>query len=192
MDKEADCLEEYKHLYAEIGRNSQIAQNVFVANVAVTSGLIGYGLNAGFAPIFLAPFAIIVPSLFFLASQLESTTRIAAYISVFFESSSNELNWEQRRLTLRTAGLPSKRKYTLSLSGLYGFVSIVCVLLCFHYWAYSRFAFLLVVVPVALLVVWGVRVIVRAFSLELAREYIAAWEELATDESHPTESTRRQ
>ena len=53
--------DEDKHLYAEIGPNSQISQNVFVANVAVTSGLIGYGLEAQTAPVFLAPFAIIVP-----------------------------------------------------------------------------------------------------------------------------------
>ena len=85
MSPEQPNLDEHKHLYAEIGRNSHISQNVFVANVAVTSGLIGYGLNTESGPIFLAPFAIIIPSLFFLSSQLESTTRIAAYIVVFLE-----------------------------------------------------------------------------------------------------------
>ena len=83
MSPEQPSLDEHRQLYAEIGRNSQISQNVFLGNVAVTSGLIGYGLDSQSGPIFLAPFAIIIPSLFFLSSQLESTTRIAAYIVVF-------------------------------------------------------------------------------------------------------------
>src|SRR4030042_3520296 len=96
-----NSAEEYKHLYQEIGSNSQISQNVFVANVTVTAALIGYGLNNQTGSIFLAPFAILIPSLFFIASQLDSTTRIAAYILVFLENSSPGSNWETRWLALR-------------------------------------------------------------------------------------------
>lgn len=172
-------MDEYKQLYEEIGRNSQISQNVFVANVAVTAGLIGYGLDAGLGPIFLAPFAIIIPSLFFLASQLESTTRIAAYIYVFIEEGSDDLNWESRWFAIRKRGLlPSRRKYALSLSGLYGLLSVVCVLLALQYWGADIWIFVLVISPIILFVALGVKLIVRAFSLDLSEAYINAWKKI--------------
>ena len=176
VNRAPPSAEEYKTLYGEIGRNSQICQHVFLANVAVTAGLIGYGLDSGIGVVFLAPFAIIIPSLFFLASQLESTTRIAAYILVFFEQTQGEFNWETRWLKLRENRLmPSKRKYTLSLSGLYGLLSVTCLLLAYQYWEHGTGSFLLTAVPIALLVMAGVRLIVRAFSIGLARSYVQSW-----------------
>lgn len=182
MDKLTEILEEYKQLYDEIGRNSQITQSVFVANVGVTAALIGYGLNAGNGTIFLAPFAIIIPSLFFLASQLESTTRIAAYLSVFIEHDSEMLKWESRWLQLRTRGLlPSRRKYTLSLSGLYGLLSLVCILLAFQYWQGNKCWFFAIVTVILLLVAWGILLLVRAFSLQLCEDYIHSWRKLKNE-----------
>ena len=173
-------LEEYKQLYEEIGRNSQISQNVFVANVAVTAGLIGYGLDAESGTIFLSPFAIIIPSLFFLASQLESTTRIGSYIGVFIENHSEKLNWENRWFELRKKELlPSRRKYTLSISGLYGLLSIVCLLLAFQYWNDEIWIYFVVVSPIVVLVSMGVSLLIRAFSLEHCEAYINAWKKLS-------------
>lgn len=171
--------EEYKHLYQEIGRNSQISQNVFVANVTVTAALISYGLNQQAGSIFLAPFAILVPSLFFLASQLESTTRIAAYLVVFFESDSAELQWETRWLALRERGLlPSAAKYTFSLSGLYGLLSAVCLLLALRYWEFAVWWYPAVAVPIVLAVIAGVAAVVAAFSLPRVNAHVAAWRRL--------------
>ncbi|MEE9162025.1 MAG: hypothetical protein V3U35_03550 [Candidatus Neomarinimicrobiota bacterium] len=176
--------DEYRHLNEEIKQNSTISQNVFVANVAVTAGLIGYGLDSGKAAIFLAPFAIIVPSLFFLASQLESTTRIAAYIAVFLEGDNPSLNWETRWFHLRRDGLlPSRRKYTPSLSGLYGLISVVCILLARQYWIEPWWWFLIAVIPIALLVGLGVRSLLRAFAMDFIEEYVNAWENLKSSES---------
>ncbi len=173
-------LEEYRHLYQEIGRNSQISQNVFLGNVAVTAGLIGYGLDSGSGPIFLAPFAIIVPSLFFLASQLESTTRIAAYIVVYFEDRIPALRWETRWLAIRQTPnlLPSKRKYTLSLSGLYGLVSAVCLLLALAHWDHGAWPYLLVASAIVVLLVEGISLIIHAFSLALIEDYVDSWRRL--------------
>ena len=171
--------EEYKHLYQEIGRNSLISQNVFVANVTVTAALIGYGLSQQAGSIFLAPFAILVPSLFFLASQLESTTRIAAYLVVFFESDSTELHWETRWLALRERGLlPTRRKYTFSLSGLYGLLSAVCLLLALRYWEFCVGWYLAVAVPIVVAVIAGVAAVLAAFSLTRVNAHIAAWRQL--------------
>lgn len=70
--------------------------------------MIGYGLSNKEGSIFLAPLIIIIPSLFFLASQLESTIRIATYIQVFFEEGSDELNWETKLFQLKEKGfIPS-------------------------------------------------------------------------------------
>lgn len=178
--------EEYKQLYTEIGRNSQVSQHVFVANVAVTAALIGYGLQASSGPIFLAPFAIIIPSLFFLASQLESTTRIAAYIFVFLEPASPNLNWETRWFSMRKQGLlPSPRKYTFSLSSLYGMVSAVCLALAFFHWQQQLIKwFYVAAVPIAILLILGIATLVRAFSLSLCEAYVSAWRKLMSQSAN--------
>jgi NhaP-type Na+/H+ or K+/H+ antiporter len=183
-------MEEYRHLYQEIGRNSQISQNVFLGNVAVTAGLIGYGLESSSGPIFLAPFAIIVPSLFFLASQLESTTRIAAYIVVYFEDQIAALQWESRWLAIRQIPnlLPSKRKYTLSVSGLYGMVSAVCLLLALAHWDHAAWSYLLVASPIVVLVVQGVSLIIHAFSLNLVEEYVTSWRGLREQQADASDA----
>lgn len=171
--------EEYKNLYQEIGRNSQITQNVFVANVTVTAALIGFGLSAKAGSIFLAPFAILIPSLFFIASQLDSTTRIAAYILVFLEDGSLGSNWETRWLSLREGRLlPTRRKYTLSLSGLYGLLSAACLLLAFRYWEYDLRWYVATVLPIVVGVGAGVRAVAAAFALTHVKAYIAAWRRL--------------
>lgn len=179
-----DIIAEYNQLYAEIGRNSQITQYVFIANVTVIGILIGYGLNTKLGSIFLSPFAIIIPSLFFISSQLESTTRIASYIKVFLESDLEILNWETRWMKLRTQGLaPHRRKYTLSVSGLYGMLSISCVLLAFMYWEHGFWIFVAVAIPIAALVYLGISSLVRAFSTKFCERYEKSWEKLK--ESYP-------
>lgn len=177
--------EEYKNLYQEIGRNSQISQNVFVANVAVTATLIGFGLTQKIGAIFFAPFAILVPSLFFVASQLESTTRIAAYLVVFFENNSTELHWETRWLALREKDLlPAKRKYTLAVSSLYGLLGAACLILAFYYRQFSIEWYLAIATPIILAVIAGVMAVVSSFSLSRVHAYIAAWEQLKEQSVH--------
>lgn len=179
-------IEEYRHLYQEIGRNAQVSQNVFVANFTVTAALIGYGLSEPTGPIFLAPFAILVPSLFFLASQLESTTRIAAYLLVFFESDSKEFRWETRWLKLRKRGLlPAQRMYTLSLSGLYGLLSIVCLLLALRWWEFSICLYLAAAIPIVLTVGAGVVALRATFSITRVDAHIAAWQTLRDEGQNP-------
>lgn len=168
--------EEYETLRAEVDRNSQITATVFLANITVTAALIGYGLSSKLGPIFLSPFAIIIPSLFFISSQLESTTRIAAYILVFFEADSKELNWETRWLEIRQKGLlPHKRKYTFSLSGLYGALSVGCIMLAGFFWPMDWWMYGTAVVLIALLVLFGILSLSRAFSLQFCKQYVEAW-----------------
>jgi fatty acid desaturase len=171
--------EEYKTLRAEIDRNSQITATVFLAAITATSALIGYGISSKLGPIFLSPFAIIIPSLFFISSQLESTTRIAAYIMVFFEADSEGLNWETRWLKIRQKGLlPHRRKYTFSLSGLYGALSAGCIMLAGFYWNMDWWMYGIAVGLIALLVLFGILSLNRAFSLKFCKQYVEAWTKL--------------
>ncbi|MFC1943639.1 hypothetical protein ACFLWO_03565 [Chloroflexota bacterium] len=179
MKLEGHQVEEYKTLRAEIDRNSQLTATVFLATVTVTSALIGYGLSSKLGPIFLSPFAIIIPSLFFISSQLESTTRIAAYIMVFFEADSEELNWEARWLKIRQDGLlPHKRKYTFSVSGLYGALSTGCIMLAGFYWNIDWWIYGIAVALIALLVYFGIFSLRHAFSLQFCEQYVDAWTKL--------------
>ena len=173
---------EYSALRTEVDSNSQIVMTVFLANVTVTAGLIGYGLSSGYGLIFLSPFVIIIPSLFFITSQLTSTVRIAAYIKVFLEDEHDELNWEGRWLELRRKGLiPNKRKYTLAVSHLYGGLSVICIMLTYLYWDVNWLLFGIVVLPIVILVMFGVHFLVYAFSIEFSEKYVDAWGKLKRD-----------
>jgi hypothetical protein len=177
------AADEYKQLRDEIGRNSQVTQNVFVASATVTAALIGYGLNSVLGTVFMAPFAILIPSVFFLTSQLESTTRIAAYIVVFLEAESVDLKWETRWLRLRELGLlPRRRKYTLALSGLYGLLGLVCLYLAHRYWPYSLKWYVITATPIGILYAWGISTLATAFSLRLVQVHVEAWQRLRSSE----------
>ena len=176
--------EEYRTLRGEIDRNSQITTTVFMATVTVTSALIGYGLSSEIGPIFLSPFAIIIPSLFFITSQLESTTRIGTYIMVFLEPVSEGLDWETRWFEIRQKNmLPHIRKYTFSLSGLYGTISIGCVILAVLYWDMEWWIFGAIIAPLTIMVSFGVFYLRRAFTFKFCRSYMDAWTKLKQHEN---------
>ena len=88
---------------------------------------------------------------------------------------------------MRQSGrLPTRRKYTLSLSGLYGLASLVCVLLFWQYWSGSATHFLVIVLPITVAVAMGIATLLRAFSLELGHEYVEAWEAVAESDEGDT------
>ncbi|NOZ82451.1 MAG: hypothetical protein GXN98_01330 [Euryarchaeota archaeon] len=171
---------EYESLRAEINQNSQITSTVFIASITVTASLLGYGLNAGSGLVLLSPLAILIPSIFFITSQLESTTRIAAYIAVFLEEGKG---WESRWFELRRRGmLPRRRTYTISLAALYAGAGLLCVLLAFMYWEYGLLLFALAALPPLLLLYLGLRAMLESFSMEMCRAYMRAWESLRSHE----------
>ncbi|MBI9065534.1 MAG: hypothetical protein JEZ14_26345 [Marinilabiliaceae bacterium] len=164
---------EYENLYAEIARNSQITAKVFLANVSVTAILIGYGLNTENPYVFLSPFAIILPSLFFVASQLESTTRIASYIRVFLETEETGIRWERRWFKMiKENKLPSYRKYVLAISHLYGLMGFACLFMFLLKWRSIFFnsntlccklvEIGIVVLPILSILIYGVFLVFRS------------------------------
>ncbi len=184
-----NLLEEYKALRGEIDRNSQIMSNVFLANIAATGALIGYGLDKHRAEIFLAPFAFLIPSMFFITSQMQSTRRIASYIRVFLEPALG-LQWENRWMALRARKLlPIRRKYAASLSALYTLLCSVCLLLAIESWETPWHWLPVAVVPIVLMAFLGVRSVYNGFSHDLAKDFDEAWtrlQQIETDESGPS------
>ncbi len=173
-------LEEYRSLRDEIGRNSQLTANVFLANVTATGVLFGFGFEMTNGVIFLSPLAILIPSLFFLTSQLESTTRIASYIKVVLEPEL-DLGWERDWWEVRRRGLlPRKRKYTMAISGLYGALNATCFILAWAYWEASPRMFFVAAVPLIVLVTLGISSLTGAFSRSRTEDYDSTWGKLQT------------
>ncbi len=133
MDLKDQQISEYNALKEEIKSNSQLTAQIFTVSITATALLIGYGFQEGNWLIFLSPFAIIFPSLWFISSQLISTVRIATYIRVFLEDDNEGLNWETRLAKSRRYRSKSDSRYTLSITGIYGGIGILCVVLSWIY-----------------------------------------------------------
>ena len=173
-------IEEYRSLRDEIGRNSQLTATVFLANVTATGVLFGFGFETMNGVIFLSPLAILIPSLFFLTSQMESTTRIASYIKVVLEPEL-DLGWERDWWEVRLRGLlPRRRKYTMAISGLYGALSAASFILAWAYWEASPRIFVVAAVPLVILVSLGVSSLTGAFSRSRTEDYDSTWGKLQT------------
>jgi hypothetical protein len=94
--------DEYNKLCDEINQNAKISANIYLANIIVTSILLGYAIKDNpIWYIFLSPFSIIIPSLLLISSHESGTIRIGTYIKVFIEIMTTELNWETRLENLR-------------------------------------------------------------------------------------------
>jgi hypothetical protein len=178
-------LEEYRTLRDEIRHNSEITARTFIFTVTVTVTVIAAGLTIGFWAIFLSPFAIIVPVMYFLASQLESTTRIASYIRVRLEPKLEGLNWQTDWFRLREKKLISHRhKYTSSITGLYQGLSVVCLLLSWIYLFSKDHDLIHVIilsitsVIVVVLITLATLSIRNAFSSSFRDRYNKAWLDL--------------
>lgn len=129
-------LKEYEILRNEIADNSRLVAQVFIANTTVTAAIVGFGLSIkdGGGPVFLAPLAILIPSLFFIASQMEQTTIISQYLRVVLEPQVG-IRWQGNWYDFRKHQLLVRpRKYAPAVSGLYGSLSVVCLLLAAVTW----------------------------------------------------------
>lgn len=183
MENKDDLITEYKALREEIKTNSQLTAQVFTIAMTASAALIGYGLQASYWPIFLSPFAILIPSLYFISSQLESTTRIAAYMQIYIEPKLEGLNWETEFLNLRKNKLlPARRKYRFSISGLYGAVGFVCLLLSWLFlkpYSIKNIAIISVAsIILIILMANAILIIQRAFKIEFCLEYNESWRKL--------------
>ena len=184
------CME-YQYLYDEIRGNSQISANVFTISITATATIIGYGISSGIWGIFLAPFVVLIPALFFIASQMESTIKNAAYIAVFIEPDDDFINWENHWLALRARGLiPSNPmgRYSLSVSGLFGLVFFLCLALAWVYISPKNSQNIIILssitIVTGILLVIVVRSLHVIFTPGFAQKYVEAWQKLK--DSHGT------
>lgn len=123
-------LEEYRTLRREIDSNQQIVSNLFKVNASVTAGIIGFGLseNTAGGAVFLAAYALLIPSILYTASQQEVIAGISQYIRVVLEPKLG-LGWERSLYVLRTRGLsPERSRFHRAMVGFYMILALVPVL----------------------------------------------------------------
>lgn len=179
-------LAEYQVLQAEITTNSELTAHVFTITTTATAALIGYGIQSRSWLVFIAPFAVLLPSLWFITSQLQSTVRIASYIRTFIEPVLPGLAWETRLLRLRDRRPALESKYTLSLTGIYGALGFASLGLA---WAFADYGRVSSIVALALLTMvcggvtmwlsWHCR---KCFRREAAGAQDEWWRELVSAE----------
>jgi hypothetical protein len=177
----SDELKEYELLRGEIAENSRLVATTFIANTTITSVLVGYGLSdrgSHGGAIFLAPLLILIPSLFFIASQLESTTNISQYLRVVLEPKL-AVRWQTNWYELRKHGLlPQYQKYVPGVTGLYGALSIICLVLSFVTWNHAAWIYTTAAVGTMGPLVIAVFYIKRAFSMTYRESVADAWKQL--------------
>ena len=181
-DSKSELIAEYNMLQDEIKTNSQVTAQIFTVTITAAGLLIGYGLQARSWIIFFSPFAILLPSLWFISSQLESTIRIATYIKIFIEPKINGLEWENRLCQLRKKVMIPEKKYTLSITGIYGAIGFGCLILAWVLigdYSLSNVSILsvatIIVGCILIIVIINVR---RCFGLGCYSNYCKAWEKL--------------
>ena len=145
MEKKQIIMElefsEYETLRQEIITNAEMIAEVFTISITAAVVILGYGIQREQEKkgetsswlLFLCPLGILIPSLWFISSQLESTVQIATYIQTFLEKGQDALNWETRLSLLRQAGTQPGKLYTFSISTVYIGLGMVSLLLSiFH------------------------------------------------------------
>ncbi|MDZ4180824.1 MAG: hypothetical protein U1E29_16605 [Coriobacteriia bacterium] len=177
-----NLIVEYEALRAEISSNSNVVANVFAITITGVAALIGYGIETLNWMVLLAPFALLIPSLWFVASQIESTVRIATYIRTFIEPRAEGLAWETRLHSVRAFVSRPDSRYTLSITGIYGLLGVACLALA---WALAaRTPTEVIVLSIATVVLGSSTLFVshqcrRALSSSCQKTYDEQWTALA-------------
>ncbi|MGZ3765955.1 MAG: hypothetical protein ACXVA2_14900 [Mucilaginibacter sp.] len=128
---------EYQQLQGEILNHSERIDKIITFAGTAIALIVGYVVQVEISSkvepfIYLYPFFIIIPSISMVASSLNSTVRIATYISVFYESTdSNNPRWQSRLQSIRENKQDSKthRKLGGALELLLIGMSLICVAL---------------------------------------------------------------
>ncbi len=182
MIQNPNLIEEYKVLQDEIKQNAHIIATVVLANFSIIGVIFVFGFENESSSIFLSPLAILIPSIFFITSKLESTTRIASYIKVFIEPEL-DLKWEKRWFQIREKELiPHKLMYTGSLAGLYGTLSIICLMLALNNWTHSHCIFFVLFFTLGIPIVFGIISLHKSVSTKFIIQYNDLWNKLKTKE----------
>lgn len=177
----------YESLYSEIRENSTIVANLFTVTVTAAATIVSFGVELQQPGLFLATFILLVPSLSVIASQMESTARIGAYISVRLEGDDTAVHWESDVWTFRNR---QSSKYGLSVASLFGIIGASCIALTWYYLDYDdRTAIVAAAVFSVLCTVLLAIVLkqaVHALSNQNLADYRAAWLQIS-EQAAPAE-----
>lgn len=129
MKKQELKIQEYNHLYREIHSNADKVAFAINLMFTVSIAIITYGVKnfeESSNLIFLTPLILIISLTFFIYSQINSTSRVAAYIKVFHEERDSGIYWESRMSKFKSFKELSDSKYARSLNYMIGGLGGVC------------------------------------------------------------------
>lgn len=178
-----DLQLEYQALRDEILSNSQLSAQVFTVSITAVGAFIGFGMETENWLLFVSAYAILLPSLWFVSSQVEATVRIGSYIRVFHEWSRADFNWETRLGSLRLSQRISDTRYTISITGIYGVLGVACLGLAWYFKPRGTDGTILLAIATVVLIVAG-SVLSRQVTRALANadRYVDAWEAVRSAE----------
>ncbi len=123
-------IAEYNALRNEVNTNSMVVAQVFTISVTGVAAIIGFAVQMRDWRLCLVPSLLLLPSLIFIASQIESTVRIAAYTLVILEPRlKGDLSWESALHHTRRSADRSRTNYMNSLLGIYMFIVVISLAL---------------------------------------------------------------
>ncbi len=138
----------FEALNTEMRSNSDIVARLVIVAATGSATVVGFGVQLEESGVFLAAFTILLPAILFVSSQMDSTARIAAYISVKYESTATNVSWETDLMAFRAFKEGSNnyserprrwsiRQYELSAFGMFGIIGCSCVVLAFYFLDYG-------------------------------------------------------
>ncbi len=92
---------EYSRLCTEIDANSNRIFTVLGIIFAAFSAIFGFGIDKQNSVFIICALIPMIPGLFIIASQYNSTNRIKTYLIIFYEDEDSKVKWETRLRELR-------------------------------------------------------------------------------------------
>lgn len=89
-------IEEYKALRNEMLNKIELHNKLIMFTITTTVAILAYAFSQKSCYIFLLPYCIIIPVSVRVLYYRRAMVKITAYIIVFIETNSKELNWETR------------------------------------------------------------------------------------------------
>lgn len=181
-------IQEYKTLRDEIKGNAQRVSQIIAVSISSTALLLGYGIETRNWIVLLSPFATLLPAVWFIGSQLESTVRAASYIKICIEPQTKDLRWENRLDKFRLEANSCKNMYTFSITYLFRFLGFVCLFFSWMFMLTSDFnqtnivVLVLVSVTLILVLMCLTKDLGRYFEQGFNSSYCRKWEELLKEE----------
>lgn len=126
---------EYKALRDEILQNQRNCIQILAVSIAATGVILGFSVPSekGYY-LCLIPLIILVPALYLLISQVETTFRMGTYIRLFIEMEIEELQFETLLCEKRITSRRKMELYASDALGMFHGLGSICLILSSINW----------------------------------------------------------